>query len=209
MAWTTNPYCDLADVKTAMNVTATTDDAWITELISEAQADIDRELGFSFQQNGPGVTNVYNGNNSEYLWIDECLAITQVLQTTYNPYLGNNNVYTLGNPVTEDITADCILQPNNKTPQYLLTRITGLPFDFGKQNYAVTGTWGYAEIPIPITRACKLLTIHYFKRRDASYGQMTSVKQYGQKTQFPVDMPEEVCRIIDKYKPRYFLSRTR
>jgi hypothetical protein len=209
MAWTTNAYCDLADVKTSMNVTSTTDDAWITELISEAQADIDRELGYSFQQDGPGSSRVYDGNDNYTLWIDDCLAITQVLQTTYNPYLGANNVYTLGNPQTEDVTADCILQPNNKTPQYLLTRISGLPFEFGKQNYNITGTWGYSDIPLPITRACKLLVVHYYKRRDAGYGQMTSTKQYGQKMQYPVDMPEEVCRIIERYKPHYFLSRNR
>jgi hypothetical protein len=209
LAWTTNPYCDLQDVKTAMNVTNTTDDAWITELIGEAQADIDRELSYSFQQNGPGVSNIYDGNDSDILWIEDCLAITQVLETVYNPYIGANGAFTLGNPQSIDITADVIMQPNNKTPQYLLARLSGLPFQFGRQNYKITGTWGQPNIPLPIQRACKLLVIHYFKRRDASYGQMTAGKQYGNKMQYPVDIPEEVCSILDKYKPRLFLSRNR
>ena len=214
MAWTTNPYCALADVKTAMNVTTTTDDTWIGVLITEAQADIDQYLGYSFQQD-VGTSRIYDGNDDDQLWIDDCQSFTQVLETVFNPFIGANGAFTLGSPLTLDITADCIAQPNNAGSQtdtrsfYLLRRLTGLPFQFGRQNYKVTGTWGFTAIPVPITRACKLLTIHYYKRRDAAYGMKTSVKQYGQKTQEPYDMPEEVCCILDKYKRRLFLSRSR
>ena len=70
------------------------------------------------------------------------IAVTQVLETVYNPYIGANGAYTLGNPQTIDITADCILLPNNISPQYLLRRLSGLPFQYGWQNYEITGTWG-------------------------------------------------------------------
>ena len=209
MAWTTNAYCVLADVKTAMNVTNTTDDAWISDLITEAQADIDAYLSFSFQQDGPGSTRIYDGQDAEQLWIDNNLAVTQVLETTYNPYIGANGAYTLGNPQTLDITADCILLPNNISPQYILRRLSGLPFQYGWQNYKITGTWGQPSIPLTITRACKLLTIHFYKRRDATYGQTAGSKQFGMKNQPSVDMPEEVTCLLDKYRPRLFLSRSR
>ena len=209
MAWTTNAYCALADVKTAMNVTNTTDDAWITELISEAQADIDAYLSFPFQQDGPGSTRLYNGQDTDQLWVDTCLAFTQVLETVYNPYVGANGAFTLGNPLTTDITADCILLPNNMTPQYILRRLSGEPFQYGWQNYKITGTWGQPSIPLPISRACRLLTVHYYKRRDATYGQTAGSKQFGTKNQPPMDMPCEVTDILDKYRPRYFLSRGR
>ena len=209
MAWTTNPYCALADVKTAMNVTSTSDDAWISDLITEAQADIDRYLGFMFQEDGPGSYRLFDGQDAEQLWIDNAIAVTEVLETVYNPYIGANGAYTLGNPQTIDITADCILLPNNISPQYLLAGCLDFPFQYGWQNYKITGTWGYSSIPLPITRACKLLTIHYYKRRDATYGMSTGSKQYGMKNQFAVDMPEEVTCILEKYRPRYFLSRSR
>jgi hypothetical protein len=212
VAFTTNPYCDLVDVKTAMSVTSTADDAWITELINEAQADIDRYVGYPFQTDGTvssPATRLYDGNDDDQLWIDDCLSFTSVIETVWNPYIGANGAFTLGNPQTIDITADCIAQPNNASPQYILRRLSGLPFQYGRQNYKVLGVFGQPSIPLPITRACKLLVIHYFKRRDASYGMKTSTKQYGQKTQGPVDMPEEVCCILDKYRPRWFLSRSR
>ena len=208
MAWTTNAYCALADVKTMMNVTSTSDDTWISELISEAQADIDRYLGFMFQEDD-GNYRLYDGMDAEQLWIDPCLSLTQVLETIYNPYIGANGAYTLGNPQTIDITADCILLPNNISPQYLLRRLSGLPFQYGWQNYKVTGNWGYSSIPVPITRACKLLTVHYYKRRDATYGMTAGSKQYGMKNQMAIDMPEEVTCILEKYRPRLFLSRSR
>jgi hypothetical protein len=213
VAWTTNAYCDVPDIKTAMNVTSTTDDTWLAELVAEAQADIDRYLGYSFQSDGPGSNRLYDGNDGDQLWIDDCLTITQVLETVWNPYLGANGAYTLGSPQTLDITADVITQPNNAAsrgqPFYLLRRLSGLPFQFGRQNYNVTGTWGYSSIPLPITRACKLLVIHYYKRRDASYGQKTGSKQYGTKGQPTMDMPCEVTDILDKYVRRLFLSRSR
>ena len=100
MAWTTNPYCVLADVKTAMNVTSTTDDAWITDLITEAQADIDRYLCFMFQEDGPGTYRLYDGQDAEQLWIDNASRYHPGLETVYNPYIGANGAYTLGNPQT-------------------------------------------------------------------------------------------------------------
>jgi hypothetical protein len=214
MAWTTNAYCILADVKTAMNVTSTTDDTWIGTLITQAQADIDRFLSFSFQE-GVGTQRVYDGQDADQLWVDDFQSITQVLETVYNPYIGANGAYTLGNPQTIDITADCIFQPNNALVQsekkafYLLRRLSGLPFQFGRQNYAITGTWGYASIPLPVARACVLLTIHYYKRRDATYGQTAGSKQFGTKMQPSEDMPEEVRCMLEKYRPRLFLSRGR
>ena len=63
-----------------------------------------------------GNYRLYDGMDAEQLWIDPCLSLTQVLETIYNPYIGANGAYTLGNPQTIDITADCILLPEQHLP---------------------------------------------------------------------------------------------
>jgi hypothetical protein len=210
VAWTTNSYTTLADVKTALDLQNTTSDAWLQDLITEAHADIDRYIGYPFQTDGTSgspAQRYYDGNGHERLLIDDCQSITQVLETTYNVLLGSGGSWTYSNPQTIDITADVVMAPYNETPGYLLSRLSGLPFQFGKKNYQVSGIFGYTDIPAPITRACKLLVIHYFKRRDAAYGERTATRQMGAKTYQPDDMPEEVMCLLERYRERLFLSR--
>jgi hypothetical protein len=209
VAWTTNPYTTLADVKTALDLQNTDSDSWLQTLMDEAQADIDRYIGYSFQTDGTTgspASRYYDGNNHAKLWIDDCQSLVQVLETTYNVLLGSNGVWTNQNPQTVDITADIAAYPYNETPVYLLSRLSGLPFQFGRKNYQVFGIFGYPDIPTPISRACKLLTIHYFKRRDATYGNRTANRQYGSKTFQPMDMPDEVTCVLERYRERLFLS---
>lgn len=208
MAWTTNPYCQLSDVKFAINNisnNSTVDDPWISALIVQAQAAIDDYLGFSFQQDGPGSTRVYDGTGEQWLLMEDTLAITQVQETTYNTMLGANGIWVSGTTQVLDITADIFMQPNNVTPQNLLRRRSHLPFAEGAQNYAVTGTFGQPSIPQDITRACARLAIHYYKMREANYTDQVADGQFGKGIKFIPAMPEDIAQVLDRHKPRLFL----
>lgn len=212
MSFTTNPYVGLGDVKLALGIpaTQTADDAFLQDCINEAQSDIDEYLGYRFEQDGTvaaPASRVFSGTGEEYLFIDDCQQITQVLETSYNVAVGANGAWVLGSTQTVDITADVLLQPDNATVGDRLTRISGLPFIPGKQNYQVKGIFGYPSIPSNLVRACKRLAIHYYKQRNAGYSDKPADGQYGGTLKFAASMPSDVCEILDRMRHAYFFAR--
>lgn len=218
MTWTTTPYCTLADVKTALDPSmSTADDAFISSLILQAQADIDREVGYSFQQDGTTqspATRLYDGEGQPTLFIDDIISLSQVLDIYTPTTLSSQGVWVVGTTVTTDITADVILKPNNTVPAYLLQRRSGLPFDEGTQNYQVSGVFGepilpgqvYPGVPNDIMRAAIRLCVHYYKMRDTNYADLTQ-EQGGIRERYTKTMPTDVVEILSRYKRRFFIGR--
>lgn len=211
LAYTTTPYATPQQVYNALGLSPSSqsnDTSWITDdLLPQAQAAIDAYVGFPFQSDGPSTTRVFSGNDADSLIVDPLLTLTQVMeinQTTSINY-GSGSVYVIASP-TLDITADCVLGPDNAAPGFLLRRVSQLPFYFGSANYAITGTWGYASVPLEITRACARLVIHYYKMRDANYTAMTGNNQYGYQKNDISALPADVCRTLDKYRLPVFLA---
>lgn len=218
MVWTTTPYCTLADVKLALdpNMSAV-DDTFISTLIAQAQADIDREVGYSFQQDGTTGTpasRYYDGEGQQNLFIDDLISMSQVLEIYQPATVSSNGVWQVGTTITTDITADVILKPNNTVPAYLLQRRSGLPFEEGTQNYQVLGVFGqpilpgqvYPGVPNDIMRAAIRLCVHYYKMRDTNYADMTQ-EQGGVRERYNKTMPPDVVEILNRYKRRFFIGR--
>lgn len=200
---TTTPYCTLNDVKLALarDLSNTTDDAFLSTLIPQAQAIIDRTLGYSFQQET--TTKLYDGSGKHKLFIGECLSITHVTETIY-PYIPT--LYGTPWPLlssTYEITADCVLGPTNSPVKYQLLRKSGEIFSPGVQNYTITGTFGFDAIPLDATRACIRLVIHMYKMRDTNYADM--VLEVGNVIQhFSKNLPADIENILNNLKHRNF-----
>jgi hypothetical protein len=198
-------------VKNALNLTQTSDDAWIqAELIPEAQALIDEYIGHTYQTDGTTAspaTRTYDGMNKERLIIDECQSFTQVLEVQQVTYLGANQVWVQVGSITTDITADCILGPYNRPVGHFLVRRSGIDFDWGTQNYTVKGVFGNPTIPWDITRACVRLCVHWFKMRDTSYADTIS-ETGGIHQHYHKDMPPDVVEILERHRRRHFLARS-
>src|SRR5579875_1599566 len=148
MAFTTNPYCTLQQVKNALDLQKTSQDAWIQELIEEAQSTLDREIGYSFQTDGTTqspATRYYDGTGENELFIDFCISISQVLETSYDVLLDSFGVYQVADIVTTDITTDCYLLPNNagarNEPYYKIRRLSGYESNPGHRNYIIKGVF--------------------------------------------------------------------
>jgi hypothetical protein len=214
MAWTTNPYCQLSDIHSALGLQSTADDTWIQNtLIPEAQAYLDRAIGYPFQQDGTPTspaTRYYSGNGTNTIYIDDIISLKQVLETNYNLIVGSNGVWQNSAPTVMDITADCVLGPDNyplyDKPAYLMKRLSGNPFYEGIQNYQVFGVFGQPTIPLDITRACIRLVTHYYKMRETSYADMVST-QGNVRERYNKQCPPDVEEIIRHYKRRLFLTR--
>ena len=174
MAWSTQAYCTLADVHAVLDPNlGTVDDTWLSVLIQQAQADIDREVGYMFQQDGTATTpatRIYDGGlwNGEFfepqttLFIDDlvalyggggctptpCGAVFQIFQTAAMSPGG----FWILNPSTQvDITADIILKPANAIanlqPYRRLTRLSDFDFGADDNNIKVLGIFGQPQFP--------------------------------------------------------------
>lgn len=209
MPFTTNPYCALADVKAALGISSTQDDAWLTALIPMAQAYIDREVGYQFQTDGTvpsPATRLYSGNDAAQMYIDDCIQLVQVIETNYNLFVNGNGQWQNGSQTTSDITADVVLGPDNANPGYLIYRLSGLPFYRGRQNYKVLGVFGEPSIPAEISYACIRLVVHYYKKRETNYADVLS-DNMGVKERYSKQVPQDVMEILLNYKRRLFLAR--
>lgn len=210
MTYTTNPYCTAAQVYSALDLSTsaqTNDSAWITnDLIPEAQEAIDSYLGFSFQSDGTvqaPATRVYSGKGQHQLYmVDRCISFSQVLEAYYDIIQDSNGTFYSGTPTTRDITADCVLGPDNAMPGLYLKRLSEIEFYSGVQNYKVYGVFGRPSIPPAITRACIRTITAWYKMRDSNYSDFIiegMVRQHFQR-----QLPDDVMQLLELYKPRMF-----
>lgn len=215
MAYTNNPYCTLAQVHSALDLTSTAWDNWIAnDLIPEAQAFIDEYCGRTWQTDGTvatPTTRLYDGNDRDTLLVDEIVSITSVSETSYLVVLGASGQFNLASTTTVNITADVVLGPtrlvNLGQSGYTLRRITGLPFTQGMRNYAVVGVFGNANLPPAISRAAVRLCVHWYKMRDTNYADLLT-EQGGVRQHYSKQLPADIVEVLDRYRRRPMLSRT-
>lgn len=217
MAFTTTPYCALADVRLFLDAKTTTSDTFIQALIPQAQAEIDQALGYSFQADGTHAapaTRVYSGTNTGSMLIERCMELVQVQETSYAVAYGAFGAVQNFPQAPVDITADCYLGPDpNVLPGYMLQRYSGGDFYAGNHNYTVKGVFGAGDPPADIQRACILLTIHYFKMRDVGYEQVVGGSSDSGPGTYPMryqrGWPQDVTNIIDRYRRTSFFTTGR
>lgn len=224
MTWTTQAYCTLADVKLLLDPNlGTQDDTFLSSLIVQAQADLDSEIGYSFQQDGTllsPASRTYDGTGEQYLLIDDLVSLASpggVIESNIVTYL-SGSTWVSQVASTQDITADIILRPSNYAalgePATHLERNSGSPFFSGKLNYTVNGIFGqpilpgqvYPGVPNDLSRACMRLVTHYYKMRDTAYADMVQ-EQGNVRIHYLKQLPVDVQRVINKYARTRFLTR--
>lgn len=204
MAITTNPYCTLQDVKDALalKTSATANDAWISTLIVQAQTQIDRRIGYSFQTEGTAeepVVKMFSGQDIDFLYVPSIIQLIQVTQ--FSTGSGQSGLFTRS---TQDVTDDCYIGPDNEFPGWEVRRIMGC-FYQGRRNYSVSAEWGYPSIPDDISRACIRIAIHFYKMRDTNYADVLN-EQGSIRQKYNKQLPLDVVEILDEYRKTAFYS---
>jgi hypothetical protein len=222
MAWTTQAYTTLADVKLALDPNlSTVDDSFLTGLILQAQAALDTEIGYPFQQDGTTgspTTRYFDGTGKERLMIDDLIQLSSttsgaVLEINTPTSLSSDSIWVSGQITTTDITSDVVLKPNNTIPAVALQRRSGIYFQEGLQNYSITGIFGqpvlpgqqYPGVPNDVWRACTRLVTHYYKMRDTNYADMMQATN-GVREKYVKSMPVDVVEVIQRYRKTLFLG---
>jgi len=135
-----NCYASIADLKTALSVTSTTDDVVMRKTIDAASRMIDRYCGRRFYVTSE--TKYFDGHTP--LWIPDLLAVTTLKtdddgDATFENTFATTD-YLLYGPGEEDAL--------NKYPRIRIELSTDSDygsFGAGKKSVEIVGTWGYGD----------------------------------------------------------------
>lgn len=164
----TNGYCTLADVKAALRIADTVDDALIENSINAASRMIDQYCNRYFYSTGAGEVRYFKALDAFNCWIDDCQSISQVKTAQSNP-ITYNQIWA---------STDFQTIPANTYANGAYQPITGL---IAVYNYffptwqesnlvEVTGTWGWPSVPDPIKFATIIQASRLFKRLESPLG---------------------------------------
>lgn len=164
----TNGYCTLADVKAALRITDSVDDALIENSINSASRMIDQYCNRYFYSTSAGEVRYYQANDGFICWIDDAQSIT-TLQTSSTDPLIFDTTWQAG---------DYQVLPANRWANGAYYPITGIT---ATDNYLfpvwaemalvkVTGQFGWSSVPEPIKFACIIQASRLFKRLESPLG---------------------------------------
>ena len=199
----TNGYATLAQVKAALRITDTIDDALIELAIESASRDIDAYCARVFYSVGSG-TRFFSATDDYFCPIDDAQSISEVATSSTangvyatvwaNPTSGNNDGDYQTEPVNASAPTDGIVTP-----------ITGLralwnylfPIAGGAALVKVTGVWGWSAVPTAIKQACVIQAARIFKRNDSPLG----VAGFGDMGAMRVSRVDpDVARMLEPYR---------
>ena len=164
----TNGYCTLADVKQALRIQDTIDDALIENSINSACRLIDQYCNRYFYSTAAGEVRYYKANDGFICWIDDAQSITEIKTSSTDPLIFD---------VTWE-SGDYQVLPANRTANggyYPITGITAtdnylFPVWADMALVKVTGQFGWASVPEPIKFASIIQASRLFKRLESPLG---------------------------------------
>lgn len=192
----TNGYASLQQVKAALRITDSTEDALLEIAIEAASRAIDGNTGRNFYNAGT-ATRYFAPDDDFVLLIDDLAGTAITLQTANNA----DGVY----DVTWD-TSDYQLEPLNGNSDGIAwpyTRIRAIgdylwPILNGEALAKITGVWGWTSVPIAVTQACVIQSSRIYKRLDSPLG----VAGFGDMGVMRVtrDLDPDVAQLIGTYR---------
>jgi hypothetical protein len=159
----TNGYTTLADLKTYLGISGTTDDARLELAVEAASRAIDMECSRRFFP----VTETRYFQATSPLRVDlddDLLTVTEIATDTTG--LRDYMAFTANDYELEPVTAPF--------RQVYIAPKSARAFPVNeRRGVRINAAWGYCaagQQPQAITRACLILATRYFKRKDAPFG---------------------------------------
>ena len=166
----TNGYCTLAELKSALRITDSTDDTLLESAIESASRRIDGYTGRFFYQTASTAVPMYPYD--EYLLVFP----NDVATSTITIKIDSQGNGTYATTLTQG--TDYVLQPRNvpiySRPYESARMVGGATFPLftlpSFETVQVTTVWGWASIPDDVNQACILLAMRQFARLNAALG---------------------------------------
>jgi len=167
-----NGYASLAEVKAALRITDTVDDALLELAIESASREIEGYCERVFYDVGT-ATRVFMPEDSYITQIDDLQGLT-TLETSSD---GNSfdTTWTASDYQLEPLNgvAGGLTQPSTRIRaigDYLFPIWSVLNTNANEATVRITGTWGWATVPTAIKQATVLYSMRQFKRYDSPLG---------------------------------------
>jgi len=163
-----NGYCTLAEVKSALRITDSTDDSLLEKAIEGASRRIDGYTGRFFYQQSATIS-MYTRDIYTVQLQNDLVSVT-TLKTDDNGDGSFENTWT--------VNTDYQLQPLNTVlqsrPYNRVVAVGGKTFPIMIQpdlpGVQINGVWGWSAVPNDVREACVLLSMRGFARYNAALG---------------------------------------
>jgi hypothetical protein len=160
----------LAQLKTRLGVSDTTDDTLFTNVIRAATSGINHACGRDFQQAASVSARRYRPIACDMVITHDFHTTTGLIVKTDD---GDDGTYetTLSSADYELDPIDGIVNGQTGWPYTAIRLVNGSRFPHGlRHTVQVTAAWGWAAVPASITEAAYVLSEDIAKLRDAPFG---------------------------------------
>lgn len=185
-----NAYITLAELKSELAITDTTDDDALVDCINAVGHEIDETCHRQFYQTSE--TRYFTPSHTDQCLVSDLLTVSQLAtDTDYDR-----------NYVTTWATTDYDLYPYNSNEPYYRIDIAPLgdnTFDQGSPKFVkVVGTWGFTSVPPSVKQACLLWSMRTYLRHKTVLG-VSGTNAFGA-MQVKVPPPDpDVAQFLDKH----------
>lgn len=191
----TNGYATLAEVKAALRIGDSVDDALLEMAIESASRLIDGYTNRSFYNAGT-ATRYFVAQTDLIAPIDDAVSISSV----------QTSLLVDGNYDQTWATTDYQTEPLNGYVDGLSWPINAVraiqnyvfPIAGGEAGVKITGVWGWSAVPITVKQACIIQASRIFKRLDSPLGVLSSPDLGFIRVGSRLD--PDVAQLVDPYK---------
>jgi hypothetical protein len=182
-------------VKSALRIQDSVDDSLLEMAIESGSRAIDGYTNRSFSATGSAV-RIFVPNDYLVVDIDDLITLTQ-LRTKSD----------------DDSTFDTVWTADDYQLEPLNGRVDGLPTSYtniravgdylfsqweGEATVEVTGTWGWASVPVAVTQACVIQSSRIYKRLDSPLG-VAGISDIGI-MRVSNRLDPDVAQLVDPYR---------
>ena len=186
-------YATVADLKTALRITDTTDDLELSLAIQVASEMIDRSTGTRFWTPTTAETRRYTALTPRLVVIDDLPSTVSGAAPAVTVAIDNDADETIETTLS---ASDYTLLPRNAAVNgepYTSIAVTvngSYTFPMIEGGVSVTAKFGYSDaVPPEVKRACMIQAIRIFKRRDSPFG-VSGTNNFGQLQVIPTIDPD-------------------
>ena len=159
-------YASVAQVKAALQISDSVDDALITMAATSASALIEGYCGRRFDT--VSATKLFIADNNYVLKIDDLISTTAIKSSSQSD----------GTFDVTWATTDYQLEPLNSEVEGLafpFTRIRAIddylwPYGSNEADVQIVGSWGFSAVPSQVEQAAVIQAMRIFKRLDSPLG---------------------------------------
>lgn len=192
-------YATAALVKTYLNISSSSDDTLITNLITRAQAVIDNYTHRTFEVS----TNTTKYFDSVRNVLTTTLFFNEGLELATAP-----TTITNGDAVVLVLNTDCVTLPANAAPYYGIEMLRSTSNQWtqtaagdNQRAISILGKWGYSlTAPDDVVAATIRLTAFLYRQRESNADLDRAVSVADGMVLLPSNIPNDVISMLEPYK---------